>query len=198
MDIKFPTRTPVLISKRKKTEKRYRGTPLSQKHLKALRRNAVPPGAVLNPYGQCGNTYRARFRAFGRILKPAYREAALKRNRVRMELKKAMALEAHELQQLARENAVAAMRTLIEISRNKRAPEATRIAASAVILDRGYGKSSQTSITANVTNGHAKELTGNELDKRIERALKRVEEVTKRAPEAGTSEDRPTDLRKLN
>lgn len=173
---------------------------MSQKQLNALRAGAVPAGGVLNPYGQLGDCFRARYRAtfFKRTLKPALRPVAMKRKRLMLKEKKAMALEHHELQQLARENAPAAMRTLIEISKNKRAPEATRIAASAVILDRGYGKASQTSITANVTNGKASDINSDELNKRIARALKRVEEVTSGTPKTGTSEKRPVNLRKYH
>lgn len=122
----------------------------------------------------------------------------MQRKRLKLKAKKAVALEAHELQQIARQNATLAMNTLVEISGNKRAPEATRIAASSVILDRAYGKASQTSITANVTNGKASDLDSTELDKRIDRALKRVEDITNRAPKAGAGKKRPADLRKLN
>lgn len=192
-------RLPNLEQKPKRIRLRKKRV-ISQKLLNSLRDNAVPPGGVLNPYGSHGNTRRARYRAtyFGFTHKPALREFALKRKRIMMKEKVAIALEAHELQSLARKNATLAMNTLIEISQNKRAPEATRIAASAVILDRGYGKASQTSITANVTDGKAKDINSAELDTRISRALKRVEDLTKRTPEAGTSEKRPADLRKLN
>lgn len=172
----------------------------SQKHLRALRDRGVQAGEVLNPYGCTGDTYRSRYRAsrFMMELKPCCREEGMKRKRIRLKLKKAIALEAHELQQIARENATMAMQTLAEISGNKRAPEATRIAASAVILDRAYGKASQTSITASVTSGKANEVTGEELAKRIDTALKRVESVTKRTPKAPESQNGPTDLRKYN
>lgn len=172
----------------------------SANRLKALRNYAVPPGGVLNPYGCYGNTRKQRYRItwFGLKLKPAFREEALKRNRIKMQQKKAIQLELHELQALARENATAAMHTLVEIIKNKRAPEANRIAASAVILDRGYGKASQVSITASVTNGKADNLDSTELDKRISRALKRVEDLTNRTPKAGTGQKRPVDLRKYN
>ena len=168
--------------------------------LKTLRKFAVPPGGVLNPYGTYGNTRKQRYRItwFGLKLKPALREEALKRNRVKMQQKRAIQLELHELQALARENATAAMHTLVEIVKNKRAPEANRIAASAVILDRGYGKASQVSITASVTNGKADNLDSTELDKRISRALKRVEDLTNRTSKAGPGQKRPVDLRKYN
>lgn len=167
-----------------------------QATLNGLRRGGVPAKAVLNPNGKLG--------AYGSeaLMKQgyagAYREDAMKRKRAVLMRQKAVALEMHELQQLARENATGAMETLIEISGNKRAPESSRIAASAVILDRGYGKSSQTSITANVTNGKASEITADQLEQRIGQALERVEKLTKRAPKAPASEDRPADLHKYN
>jgi len=172
----------------------------SQKQLRALRDHGVPPGAALNPYGKFGNSYRARYRAslFKMELKPAFRAEAMKRKRIKLKLKKRIALEAHELQQIARENATLAMNTLTEISRNKRAPEATRIAASAVILDRAYGKASQTSITASVTNGKTDQIDGTELDKRISQALKRVEDLTNRAPKARARPKGSSDLRKYH
>lgn len=172
----------------------------SQKQLRALRNFSVPPGGVLNPYGHYGNCRRSRYREtfFKLKLKPALREKAMARKRAQLKIQKAIALEVHELQQLARENATLAMKTLIEISKNKRAPEATRIAASAVILDRGYGKASQVTISANVGNGKKSDLDANELDKRIDRALKRVEAVTTRVPKAPAGQKRSADLRKYN
>lgn len=122
----------------------------------------------------------------------------MRRKRVQMKEKQAIALEAHELQQIARENATLAMSTLVEISGNKRAPEATRIAASSVILDRAYGKASQTSITASIGNGKTSDLSAEELDKRVASALKRVEDITNRTGKARTSKDKPSNLRKYH
>ncbi len=192
-------RTPEVIPRDKTNYKGNTRAP-SANRLKTLRKHAVPPGGVLNPYGTYGNTRKQRYRItwFGLKLKPALREEALRRNRIKLQQKKAIQLELHELQALARENATAAMRTLIEIAKNKRAPEANRIAASAVILDRGYGKASHVSITASVTNGKADNIDSVDLDKRISRALKRVEDLTNRTPKAGTGQKRPVDLRKYN
>lgn len=163
----------------------------TQARLNALRRFGVHAKNVLNPYGRMGTASDGKD-------EQSFRGEAMKRNRLKLAEKKRVALEAHELQLLARENADKAMKTLIEISGNKRAPEATRIAASTAILDRGYGKASQTSITANVTNGKARDITSDELDKRVNHALRRVEELTDRASEKGKSEKRPADLRKYN
>lgn len=203
LNLKFPY-TPEVVPRKfpggiaKRRPKGY--TVTSQKQLRALRDRGAQPGEVLNPYGSCGDTYRARYRAsrFMMELKPCSREEGMQRKRTRLKLKKAIALEAHELQQIARENATMAMQTLAEISGNKRAPEATRIAASAVILDRAYGKASQTSITASVTSGKADEVTGEQLSKRIDSALKRVADITDRTPKKAASKNGSVDLRKYN
>jgi hypothetical protein len=165
---------------------------LTQNRLKNLRKHAVPLKAVLNPYGRAG------CRESDEKDHKAYRPEAMKRTRLTINIHKMRALEAHELQKIARESAEDAMSTLKEICKNKRAPEATRIAASSVILDRGYGKASQTSITANVSNGKARDITAEELDKRTTAALQRVEELTNRAPKERKSTERPAHLHKLN
>jgi hypothetical protein len=170
---------------------------LSTKHLNSLRANGVQKGKKLNPYGRFGNTQRSRYR-LGDLDHLAYRPNAMRRARLKLKQNRAVALEAHELQQMARENAKLAMETLIEISNNKRAPEATRIAASIALLDRGYGRSSQTSITANVSNGKNSDLTVDELDKRTAKALKRIEELTNRTPKTPAGENRPAHVRKLH
>lgn len=168
---------------------------VSQKMLAALRAHGAQAGKVLNPYGNKGYCEKMRQKIGPENI---WRDKAVQRKRLKLKHQKAIALEMHELQELARQNATMAMHTLIEISKNKRSPEATRIAASAVILDRGYGKASQTSITASVGNGKTSDITADELDKRVERALKRVEELTHRTPKAGPSKKRPADLRQLN
>lgn len=200
LQLKFPQLPQVAPRTYKMVTGRPVGSPMSQKQLNALSKFRVPVGGVLNPYGRLGDTKRARrvAKCTGLTFKKALREEAMKRKRVKLQEKKAIALEAHELQQIARENATLAMQTLVEISGNKRAPEATRIAASSVILDRAYGKASQTTISANVTNGKKSDLDSTELDKRINQALKRAEELTKRAPKERKSEEGPSDLRKYN
>lgn len=202
LKLKLP-RAPEIVPRKfagGKKKARAKGFIPTQKQLRALRDHGVQVGGVLNPYGKYGDSYRSRYRAsrFMLKLKPGFREDSMKRKRLKLKAKKAIALEAHELQQMARENATMAMRTLAEISRSKRAPEATRIAASAVILDRAYGKASQTSITANVSNGKTSEIDGNELSKRIDSALKRVADLTTRAPKKAKGQKGPVDLRQYN
>lgn len=193
--MKLPGSNPRAKAVSKKHIGRPFGSPVSQKQLNALRSTGAQPGEVLNPYGKVGAYCKGNMKT---DVTGFDRESGIRRKRAQLVQKKAVALEMHELQQLARENATAAMQTLIEISNNKRAPESSRIAASAVILDRGYGKSSQTSITASVTDGKASKITADQLDERIGQALKRVEAITKRTPKAAPGKDRPADLRKYN
>jgi hypothetical protein len=167
-------------------------TKLTPTRLRGMKKWAIKEGEYLNPYGRASCAFDDTKDHI------ALRPEAMKRTRLTISKKKLKALEAHELQKIARESAEDAMKTLKEICTNKRAPEATRIAASAVILDRGYGKASQTSITANVTNGKARDITADELDKRTTAALERVEELTNRKTEKGKSTEGPADLYKLN
>lgn len=202
LKVKFPRgkRPGILLAKPGLKRGRPFGYKPSQNQLRALKEGGVPEGATLNPYGSCGNTWRGNYRVtfFNMKLKPAYRPFAMQRTRLRLKAQKAQALEAHEVQQIARENASLAMKTLADISADKRAPQSSRIAASSVILDRAYGKASQTSITANVSHGKESEIDSNELDRRIKHALKRVEDLTNRAPKAGTGKDRPVNIRLYN
>lgn len=172
------------IGRAAKISAAHKGKPKNQNQLRALRAGAVPAGKALNPYGSYGNTYRSRYR-LGDLDHLSWRPEAMKRKRLKLKAQKARALEAHELQLKARENSDLAMNTLIEIAGNTRAPEATRIAAATAIMDRGYGKASQTSITASVSGGKASDLNADELDKRTQQALKRVEELTNRTRKAG-------------
>lgn len=202
LNIRLPRgkRAPYKYRAGKKISRPFGYKVVSQKQLRALKNNSVPEGGVLNPYGHYGDCRRSRYRAtfFKLKLKPAYREAAMKRKRAKLKLKRAIALEAHELQQIARESASLAMSTLKEIAANKRAPEPSRIAASAVILDRAYGKASQTSITASVTSGKETDIDGAELDKRIDATLKRVEALTNRAPKKRARPNRPVNVRQYH
>jgi hypothetical protein len=59
-----------------------------------------------------------------------------------------------EVQELARQYTGEALKTLVGIMRNKKAPPAARAMASNAILDRGYGKPAQT-MNANIKNDFA-------------------------------------------
>jgi len=120
------------------------------------------------------------------------RQKLRKRVRLRITLTK----EAREIQNIARTHADQAMRRLAEIINDPEVPESVAIVAAQVILDRAYGKASQTNINANVdANGKPSEITSGELNQRIEQTLKRVEELTGGVPKAPKSKERPVDLR---
>lgn len=169
---------------------------MSIAHLNSLWDHSVQAGKVLNPHGKRG--FHPESKHEKQFDGPIWRKGAMQRKRLKLEIRQAIALEAHELQQLARENAKVAMDTLIEITKNKRAPEATRIAASQALLDRGYGKSSQISMTANISHGKTSDITTDELDNRVKQTLQRVEELTNRTRKERARPQGSVDLRKLN
>lgn len=53
------------------------------------------------------------------------------------------------LAEMAKEHAEAALRTLVDIARNAKAPAAARVSAATAILDRGYGKPAQSMMLSN-------------------------------------------------
>ncbi len=127
------------------------------------------------------------------------REAQLKHRRKRLKLKETVAKEAAEIQEIARTHAAAAMERLAEIVNDPSSQDSAAISAISVILDRAYGKASQTNVNTNVNlDGKPAELSAKQLDVRVAAALKRIEGITgAKAPE-GPSQERPTDIRKLN
>ena len=158
-------------------------------------KGAVKPGEVLNPWGCKGKPKRKMWR--GQLA--GSRDASMEKKREKIEDRKALILEARELQELARTNASAAMKRLVKIIQSDNAPEAAQIAAAQVILDRGYGKASQTNINASInTDGKTAEIDSSELDNRITKALERVEAITRGAVKAPAGKKRPVDLRKCN
>lgn len=118
-----------------------------------------------------------------------------KEKRVRIKLRETVAKEQREIQELARKNADAVMKRMAEIAQTS-FNETAAIAAAQIILDRAYGKANQTNINASVdANGKETDISQKELDTRINQALKRVEAITGRTPEAPKGEERPVDLR---
>ncbi len=118
--------------------------------------------------------------------------------RKRLRLKETIAKEAREIQDLARKNADAAMRRVAEIAKTS-TNEAAALAAAALLFDRAYGKANQTNINANLdANGKATDVSQKELDTRIEKALDRIDSLTRGAPKAPAREEPLIDLRKLD
>ena len=113
--------------------------------------------------------------------------------------KKNLALEARDLQDLCRQFTLKATETLIQILDNPDASDGSKLKAIEMLWDRGFGKAAQTQVNINA-NADAKpsELDSASLDKRIAEALNKVEKITNRISKEGTSEERPSDLRKYN
>jgi hypothetical protein len=118
--------------------------------------------------------------------------------RKRLKLYETVAREQREIQELARKGAKAVMERL-QLIAEQSPNETAAISAGLVILDRGYGKATQTNVNATLdANGKATDISGKELDARIQKVVERLEGITGRAPKAPKSEDKSVDLRKLD
>ncbi len=118
-----------------------------------------------------------------------------KKLKKRRRLRESVAKEAAEIQLTARKRALAAMDRLQDIIENPVSKDSDAIAAANVVLDRAYGRAQQTNINANISDGKEKSLTSAELNERIEKTLRRAQELTSRTAETGKSEERPADIR---
>lgn len=125
---------------------------------------------------------------------------ASKRGRVVIEAKATLkTLTAPEIQDEARKAGVAAIKALRRIVKSKVASDLAIISAAQTLLDRGFGKPTQTNINASVNgDGKPSEVTEQELNKRIGEALRRVEGITKRKREKIKSPPRPADIRQFH
>lgn len=119
--------------------------------------------------------------------------------RPRIQLRTTIAKEAREIQELARTHASQAMKRMAEIINDPSSPDNIAVAAAEVIFNRAYGKPNQTNTNLNVdANGKSAEVSGPELNKRIEEALERVKAITERAAKAPAGKKQPAHLRKLD
>lgn len=113
----------------------------------------------------------------------------------RQKIRETVARELRDIQDIARRNAVAAMEVAKEIMANSD-KDSDRLAAANLILERGYGKATQTNVNANVNaNGSAKEVSAEELNQRVGKALSRVEELTGRSTKPPASQNGPAHVR---
>lgn len=127
------------------------------------------------------------------------REEERKFVRKRAKLKESAIRELAEIQLKARKYTDSILEAMIEIAQNDKAVESARIQAAHFVFDRAYGKAAQTNINANMnTDGKPSAITGSALAKRIETALKRVEELTGGGTPAPVSEERPADIRECD
>ena len=104
-----------------------------------------------------------------------------------------------EVQERARLHALEAIDALAKIIKSDEANDTAKNAAASLLFERGYGKPTQTNINASVnTDGAPREITGDELEKRIRETIARVEGISQRKREKIISPEGPADLRKLH
>ncbi len=138
----------------------------------------------------------SRKRKGEKILNPKPSHAKAKRKRIK--LRETVAKEAREIQELARKNADAAMKRVAQIAHTS-PNETAALAAAALLFDRAYGRPNQTNINANLdANGKATDVSQKELDTRIEKALERIDSLTRGAPKAPARQEPLIDLCKLD
>lgn len=145
-------------------------------------RAAVKPGEIINPHGQKG------YEGAG-IWNPNWKTTMA-------ETKQAMTIR--ELQEACRREVDDILDELRRILKNPDSADSAKLQAAQMMLDRAYGKATQTNVTAQVTDGKPSEIDDAELNTRIRTALKRVERVASGEAKPSLSEDGPADLRKLN
>lgn len=150
-------------------------------HPKRYQFNAKP-GEVRNPYGRYG--YKG--------------QGLLKPGKLTNEGARSI-MEHRELQEKCRQEAEDALEELRRIYKSDTAADTAKLSAISMILDRAYGKATQTNVNAQVNgDGKPSEVDEAELNRRIKDALKRVEAATSGEGQPSLSEDGPSDLRKLN
>lgn len=117
-----------------------------------------------------------------------------KAKRERARLTESVRAEARDVQNFAREHAIELMERVMELARTS-GKGADLIAAATLMLDRAYGKASQTTVNANVdANGKPTEITAKELNERIAEALRRVESLAGGEGEQESSQETPPDV----
>jgi hypothetical protein len=131
-----------------------------------------------------------------KFVTPNQKRKKAKRHRVRLRM--TIAKEQREIQELARQGADTVMKRMLEIAATS-LNEAAAIAAGQVVFDRAYGKANQTNINATIdANGKTTDVSSKELDSRVEKAVKRIEELTGGAAKAAKSQEQPADVRKFD
>lgn len=131
------------------------------------------------------------------VVKVQHKRKFMQRKRRR--LNETIAKEVREIQEIARMNASSAMDRLVDIINREDSRDSDAISAIGELLNRAYGKSTQTNVNANINdNGKETEASSRELDSRINKALQRIETITGGAREAPKSVEGPPDVRLRN
>lgn len=169
-----------------------KGNQFSKKENMSAEANARRMAGLIKTWGIHERKHRGERVQTGKH-KQAIKRA--KRERIRLNTMR----EAREIMNIARQYAEEAMHKLAEIIANPQPNDQVAVSAINALLERAYGKATATMINATMdVTGKAQDVTGKELDTRIKETLARVEELTGGAREAPPSEERPTDIRKLN
>ena len=101
------------------------------------------------------------------------------RGYVRKEHAKSVAMEARELQEMAKKSMPAVMDRIYEIVTDRKSQDHHAIAAGVFLADRAYGKAIQPSVNATVdNNGKTSEIDDAELTNRIRETIDRVTRIT--------------------
>jgi hypothetical protein len=169
-------------------------TPFVKGNTKAAAENMSPESNYrrMRALGKATMNFVKRFNNLPGAPKTTSAEKKAKKIRLRYRV----AAEAQQLQNKARGMAMQALDEVSRIITDPNAQHAVKIQAAALLWDRAYGKASQVNINASIDpDAKAKDLTPEQLAKRIEATLKRVEEVTGRVPETPESEEQPPDIR---
>lgn len=104
-----------------------------------------------------------------------------------------------DIQRQARKYSPDALRALRDVLRSKMSTDLAKISAATALLDRGFGRPSQTNINAAVnTDGPPSKIEEIELNRRITDCLERIEGATRRTREKIKSPKRPVDIRQYN
>lgn len=144
---------------------------------------------------------KARYMKWGRQNKVITEDTVAMERKQKMAKarKKLLVTEAKEQADIineARRHTMQLLQVAIDIANDPGANDASRLSAVNFVHDRAYGKASQTHISASMSlDGKPKDISAADLNKRIADALKRIEGATSRAGKAGSSEERPADLR---
>lgn len=120
-------------------------------------------------------------------------------NDLKQMMTKKKRMEAHELQEMARENADMLFKVIMEIASNDEAPAAVRLQAANMGLDRAFGKAATTNINVNADiDTKLADLDDAALKRRLIQNIARIEANTADDGKTIEGEARPINIREYN
>lgn len=160
---------------------------ITARYLNLIKNTPFKPGNCANPWGRAGRK--------GAGVQKVEKEKPVRRSLEGISIVK----EAREIKEMAAKCVPDAIQALHEIIKSDVSSDMAKIAASNAVWDRGYGRATQTNVTATLDlDAKPNEISDAELDRRVGEALERVESITKRTREKIIVQERSSDLRKLN